>query len=56
MAIFTYGGDTYVYQQGAQAGVNMGDAITAGDGLIKLAGVTGLSVVTGAAIGDIHYG
>jgi hypothetical protein len=49
-AVFEYGGDTYVYQQNAVVGVD------AGDGLIKLVGVTGLSVASGSATGDIHFG
>lgn len=49
-AVFEYGGDTYVYRQDATVGVNTGD------GLIKLVGVTGLSVGTGAPSVDIHYG
>ena len=56
LAVFTYGGDTYVYAQDDLIGLNMGGAGHAGDGLIKLTGVTGLSVVTGAANGDIHWG
>ncbi|MBO9547568.1 hypothetical protein [Caulobacter sp.] len=55
LAVFTYGGDTYVYIQDDLAGLNMTGGGHAGDGLIKLAGVTGLSVVTGAANGDIHW-
>lgn len=49
-AVFTYQGDTYVYAQDATPGLNTGD------GLIKLVGVTGLTVGTGAANVDIHYG
>lgn len=56
LAVFTYGGDTYVYVQDDLAGLNMGGGGHAGDGLIKLTGVTGLSIVTGAATGDIHWG
>ena len=48
--LFDYAGDSYIYHQDATVGVNTGD------GLIKLAGVTALSVVTGNAVGDIHYG
>ncbi len=48
--VFEYGGDTYIYRQDATVGVNTGD------GLIKLVGVTGLTLATGAATGDIHYG
>ncbi len=55
LAVFTYGGDTYVYVQDDLAGLNMGGAGHAGDGLIKLTGVMGLSVATGAASGDIHW-
>lgn len=61
-AVFTYGGDTYIYAQDGRVGVNMaeygsgGGLDATGDGLIKLAGVTGLSVGTGAAVVDIHYG
>jgi hypothetical protein len=57
-AVFEYGGDTYVYQQDAVVGVDMVGQASGGngDGLIRLVGVTGLSVVTGAATGDIHYG
>jgi len=56
-AIFTWNGDTYVYAQDSLSGVNMGDTATAtsGDGLIKLTGVTGLTVGTGAGSYDIHY-
>ena len=49
-AIFEYKNDTYIYHQDATVGVN------AGDGLIRLVGVTGLSVGTGSANVDIHYG
>ena len=56
LAVFTYGGDTYVFVQDLRAGLNMTDAMSAGDGLIKLTGVTSLSVVSGAAVGDIHWG
>jgi hypothetical protein len=56
-AVFTFGGDTYVYHQDATVGVNMvGAGGGTGDGLIKLVGVTGLSLATGAAVGDIHFG
>jgi hypothetical protein len=54
-AVFTWNGDTYVYAQDATVGVNMGAAINTGDGLIKLVGVTGLTVGTGAGSYDIHY-
>jgi hypothetical protein len=57
VAVFSYGGDTYVYQQDAVVGVNVaGTGGGNGDGLIKLVGVTGLTTATGAAVGDIHYG
>ncbi|PIC01633.1 hypothetical protein [Caulobacter sp. X] len=49
-AVFEYAGDTYIYHQDATVAVN------AGDGLIRLVGVTGLTVGTGAASADIHYG
>jgi len=49
--VFEYGGDTYIYRQNDVVGADTGD------GLIKLLGVTGLSVVTGVGVvGDIHYG
>lgn len=48
--VFEYNGDTYIYHQDATVAVNNGD------GLIKLVGVTGLSVGTGAGSVDIHYG
>ncbi|WP_299004848.1 hypothetical protein [uncultured Caulobacter sp.] len=48
--VFEYNGDTYIYHQDATVAVN------AGDGLIRLVGVTGLSVGTGATAADIHYG
>ncbi|WP_181242791.1 hypothetical protein [Caulobacter vibrioides] len=49
-AVFTFNGDTYVYAQDSVVGVNLGD------GLIKLVGVTGLTVGTGAGSYDVHYG
>ncbi|HWU79558.1 MAG TPA: hypothetical protein VN158_05775 [Caulobacter sp.] len=49
-AVFEYNGDTYIYHQDATVAVN------SGDGLIKLVGVTGLTVGTGAPSVDIHYG
>lgn len=49
-AVFEYAGDTYIYHQDATVAVN------AGDGLIRLVGVTGLTVGTGATVSDIHYG
>ncbi len=55
-AVFTWGGDTYVYSQDGTIGVNMGPSANTGDGLIKLTGVTGLTVGTGAGSYDIHYG
>lgn len=48
--VFEYNGDTYIYHQDATVGVNTGD------GLIKLVGVTGLTIGTGATVADIHYG
>ncbi len=48
--VFEYGGDTYIYHQDATVAVN------SGDGLIRLVGVTGLSVGTGATSVDVHYG
>jgi hypothetical protein len=48
--VFEYNGDTYIYHQDATIGAN------SGDGLVRLVGVTGLSLVTGAVVGDIHYG
>lgn len=49
--VFEWGGDTYIYHQNAHAGVD------AGDGLVRLAGVTGLAVGNGAqAQGDILFG
>lgn len=48
--VFEYNGDTYIYHQDATVGAN------SGDGLIRLVGVTGLTVGTGAASVDIHYG
>ena len=56
VAVFTWNGDTYVYAQDGTVGVNMGATVNAGDGLIKLVGVTGLTVGTGAGSYDIHYG
>jgi hypothetical protein len=49
-SVFEYNGDTYIYHQDGTVGVN------SGDGLIRLVGVVGLSVGTGAASVDIHYG
>lgn len=48
--VFEYNGDTYIYHQDATVGVNTGD------GLIKLVGVVGLTIGTGATVADIHYG
>ncbi|WP_454761600.1 hypothetical protein [Caulobacter segnis] len=48
--IFEFKGDTYIYHQDATVAVNTGD------GLIRLIGVTGLTVGTGATVADIHYG
>ncbi|MET3665278.1 hypothetical protein [Caulobacter sp. 1776] len=56
VAVFTWNGDTYVYAQDGTVGVNMGPSVNTGDGLIKLVGVTGLTVGTGAGSYDIHYG
>jgi hypothetical protein len=55
-AVFTWNGDTYVYAQDSVVGVNMGEISAPGDGLLKLVGVTGLTVGTGAGAYDIHYG
>lgn len=55
VAVFTWNGDTYVYAQDGTVGVNMGLDAVSGDGLIKLTGVTGLTVGTGAGSYDIHY-
>lgn len=55
-AVFTYAGDTYVYQQDTLPVPNMPDGTTIGDSLIKLVGVAGLTVGTGPAAVDIHYG
>ncbi|MEO6377892.1 MAG: hypothetical protein ABIO37_07700 [Caulobacteraceae bacterium] len=56
-AVFAYAGDSYLYLQDSVVGVNAnGTGGGAGDGLIKLVGVTGLTTATGAAVGDIHYG
>jgi len=49
-AVFEYNGDTYIYHQDATVAVN------SGDGLVRLVGVTGLTVGTGAPSVDIHYG
>ncbi len=57
-AVFTWNGDTYIYAQDGVVGVNTAgsNAGMIGDGLIKLTGVTGLTVGTGAGSYDIHYG
>ncbi|WP_205685770.1 bluetail domain-containing putative surface protein [Caulobacter vibrioides] len=55
-AVFTWGGDTYVYAQDSVAGLNMRSDRNVGDGLIKIVGVTGLTVGTGSGAFDIHYG
>ncbi len=47
--VFEWNGDTYVFHQNATLGVD------AGDGLIKLAGVTGLSVGKGTDAADILF-
>jgi hypothetical protein len=56
-AVFTWNGDTYIYNQDNIVGVTMNTLEAGGgDGLIKLVGVTGLTVGTGAGSYDIHYG
>ena len=55
-AVFTWNGDTYIYAQDGLVGVNMAAGANLGDGLVKLVGVTGLTVGTGAGSYDIHYG
>jgi len=47
--VFEWNGDTYVFHQNATPGVDTGD------GLIKLAGVTGLTVGKGADLADILF-
>ena len=47
--VFEWNGDTYVYHQNGVAGLD------AGDGLIKLAGVTGLTVGKSAQAADILF-
>jgi len=47
--VFEWNGDTYVFHQNGVAGVD------AGDGLIKLAGVTGLSVGKTSQVADILF-
>lgn len=48
-SVFEWNGDTYVFHQNGVAGLD------AGDGLIKLAGVTGLSVGRATDIADIVF-
>jgi hypothetical protein len=48
--VFEWNGSTYVFHQTGAA------ALEAGDGLVKLVGVTGLSVANGAENGDLHFG
>lgn len=48
-AVFEWGADTYIYHQNGVAGVD------AGDGLIKLAGVTGLTVGKNTDVVDILF-
>jgi hypothetical protein len=48
--VFEFGGDSFIYHQDTTVGANTGD------GLIRLVGVTGLTVGTGSASVDIHYG
>ncbi|WP_395444002.1 hypothetical protein [Caulobacter sp. UC70_42] len=47
--VFEWNGDTYVFHQNGMAGVD------AGDGLIKLAGVTGLTVGKASELADILF-
>ena len=47
--VFEWNGDTYVFHQNATPGID------AGDGLIKLAGVTGLTVGKGTDAADILF-
>ena len=47
--VFEWNGDTYVFHQNATAGLD------AGDGLIKLAGVTGLAVGKANQVADILF-
>lgn len=47
--VFEWNGDTYVFHQNSVAGLD------AGDGLIKLAGVTGLTVGRANSVGDILF-
>lgn len=49
-SVFEFNGDTYVYHQNDTAGLDMAD------GLVMLAGVTGLTVGNGASLGDLHFG
>jgi hypothetical protein len=48
--VFVWNGSTYVFHQAGTASVE------AGDGLVKLVGVTGLSVGNGGTVADIHFG
>ncbi|HEY8616114.1 hypothetical protein [Phenylobacterium sp.] len=50
VAVFAWAGDTWIYRQDATVGVNTGD------GLIRLVGVTGLSVGLAGGDFDITYG
>jgi hypothetical protein len=47
--VFEWGNDTYIFHQNGVAGID------AGDGLIKLAGVTGLTVGKATAVADILF-
>lgn len=47
--VFEWGADTYIFHQNGVPGID------AGDGLIKLAGVTGLTVGKGTGAGDILF-
>ena len=49
-SVFEYKGDTYVYHQDATPGVD------AGDSLVGIYLVVGLTVASGAAMADIHFG
>lgn len=48
--VFEWNGSTYVFHQTGTT------ALEVGDGLVRLVGVTGLSVGSGAQIADIHFG
>jgi len=55
-AVFTYGGDTYVYQQDEVIGVDQFVPLQmTGDGLIKLTGVTGVTIGHGTGF-DVSLG